>query len=195
MMQASLLAPVADPAAGQVGRGAQETWNLCSRLWRPSFLWLIFTGPGGAWPLRRPPRIRYWALRVNGLVVSLAYHIPFSRNIRSVVWRALEKPHPPQYDPQNSFSSCINLNRFSISENLGTFKMETISVNTLWHFMRVAWRYRETCNSGKKSCGIGKRNFYYCYILRDPGLRYSITNWATGMSKCSKMTLELFLLL
>ena len=27
--------------------GRQETWNLCSRLWQPSFLWLIFTGPGG----------------------------------------------------------------------------------------------------------------------------------------------------
>ena len=32
--------------SSQVG-GGQETWNLCGRLWWPSFVWLIFTGPGG----------------------------------------------------------------------------------------------------------------------------------------------------
>ena len=31
-------------SSGRV-RGGRETWNLCSCLWRPSFLWLIFTGP------------------------------------------------------------------------------------------------------------------------------------------------------
>ena len=37
------------------GKGGQETWNLCCHLWRPSFLWLICTGLGGAWPPRHPP--------------------------------------------------------------------------------------------------------------------------------------------
>ena len=31
--------------------GGRETWNLCGRLRRPSFLWPIFTGPGGQPPL------------------------------------------------------------------------------------------------------------------------------------------------
>ena len=46
---------------GSSGRveGGQETWNLCGRLSRPSFLWLIFTGLGGPWPPRHPPWIRY----------------------------------------------------------------------------------------------------------------------------------------
>ena len=40
----------------RVGGGeGQETWNLCGRLWRPSYLWLICTGPGGgAWHPRHP---------------------------------------------------------------------------------------------------------------------------------------------
>ena len=58
------VSPVADPAAGW-GRG-RETWNLCGRLWWPSFLWLIFTGLGGgdSWPLW-PPWICYWSLDKN----------------------------------------------------------------------------------------------------------------------------------
>ena len=38
--------------------GGVETWNLCGCLWRPSCLWLIFTGPGRHGPLT--PWIRYW---------------------------------------------------------------------------------------------------------------------------------------
>ena len=34
-------------SSGRIGGGRQETWNLCGHLRRPSFLWLIFTGPGG----------------------------------------------------------------------------------------------------------------------------------------------------
>ena len=34
--------------------GGRETWNLCGRLRWPSFLWLIFTGPGGHGPLGPP---------------------------------------------------------------------------------------------------------------------------------------------
>ena len=45
-------------SSGRV-RGGRETWNLCSRLWRPSFLWLIFTGPGGGRMAPRPHWIRY----------------------------------------------------------------------------------------------------------------------------------------
>ena len=38
------------------GRGGQETWNLCGRLWQPSFLWLVSTGLGGGHgPLGPPP--------------------------------------------------------------------------------------------------------------------------------------------
>ena len=48
----TILSPVADPVPGK--GGGQETWNLCSRLRRPSFLWLIFTGPGGPWPPQAP---------------------------------------------------------------------------------------------------------------------------------------------
>ena len=44
------------PGKGGWGR---ETWNLCGRLWQPSFLWLIFRGPGGHGPLG-PPWICYW---------------------------------------------------------------------------------------------------------------------------------------
>ena len=43
---------VADPAAW---KGGWETWNLCGRLWRPSFSWLLFTRPGGHGPLAPPP--------------------------------------------------------------------------------------------------------------------------------------------
>ena len=38
----------------------RETWNLCGRIRWPSFLWLIFTGPGGAMAAS-PPWIRYWS--------------------------------------------------------------------------------------------------------------------------------------
>ena len=38
------------------GRGCQETWNLSGRLWRPPFLWLIFTGPGGGHGVLAPPQ-------------------------------------------------------------------------------------------------------------------------------------------
>ena len=40
--------------SGRVEGGGRETWNLCFRIWWPSFLWLIFTGPG-AMPPRPPP--------------------------------------------------------------------------------------------------------------------------------------------
>ena len=43
-----------DPAA-RWGGGGQETWNLCGRIWWPSFLWLICTGLGGHGPLGTPP--------------------------------------------------------------------------------------------------------------------------------------------
>ena len=33
----------------------QETWNLCGRIQRPSFLWLIFTVPGGGHGPLAPP--------------------------------------------------------------------------------------------------------------------------------------------
>ena len=46
-------------SSGRV-RGGRETWNLCGRLRRPSFLWPIFTGPGGAMAPSAPPWIRYW---------------------------------------------------------------------------------------------------------------------------------------
>ena len=36
-------------------RGSRETWNLWGRLWWPSFLWLIFTGPGGEMAPSPPP--------------------------------------------------------------------------------------------------------------------------------------------
>ena len=42
-------------SSGRVGGGGQETWNLYGRQRRPSFLWLIGTGLGGAWPPRHPP--------------------------------------------------------------------------------------------------------------------------------------------
>ena len=45
-------------SSGRVG-GGQETWNLCGRLWRPSFLWLVSTGLGGAMAPSAPPWIRY----------------------------------------------------------------------------------------------------------------------------------------
>ena len=56
--------------------GGQETWNLYDRLWRPSFLWLICTGAGGAWPPRHPPWIRYW--------MDMA-KVPFSHCLLSVI--------------------------------------------------------------------------------------------------------------
>ena len=34
-------------SSGRVRGGGRETWNLCGRLRQPSFLWPIFTGPGG----------------------------------------------------------------------------------------------------------------------------------------------------
>ena len=47
---------ISSGSSGRVRGGGRETWNLCGRLWRPSFLWPIFTGPGGgAWPPRPPP--------------------------------------------------------------------------------------------------------------------------------------------
>ena len=53
------------------GRGGGETWNLCSRLWQPSFLWHIFTGSGrGAWP-PQPPWIHYCYLRGIKTLFSL----------------------------------------------------------------------------------------------------------------------------
>ena len=60
----TLVESVADPAAGWGGGEGQETWNLCDRLWWPSFLWLIFTGPKGTWsPWSN--RIRYWESRAG----------------------------------------------------------------------------------------------------------------------------------
>ena len=51
----------------RLGRGGgQETWNLCGRLWRPSFLWLISTGLGGGMAPSAPPWIRYWVLTSGG---------------------------------------------------------------------------------------------------------------------------------
>ena len=41
-------------SSGRVRGGGKETWNLCGRLRWPSFLWLIFTGPGGM-PHSAPP--------------------------------------------------------------------------------------------------------------------------------------------
>ena len=47
--------PTCQPTHPPIGvRGGWETWNLCSCLWWPSFLWLIFTGPRGPWPPRPP---------------------------------------------------------------------------------------------------------------------------------------------
>ena len=43
-------------SSGRVGGGgAQETWNLCGRLWWLSFLWLNCTGLGGAMAPSAPP--------------------------------------------------------------------------------------------------------------------------------------------
>ena len=58
-------------------RGGQETWNLCDRLWWPSFLWPIFTGPGGAMAPSAPPWIRYWASRRDKLANQTCWHLPF----------------------------------------------------------------------------------------------------------------------
>ena len=52
------MSPTADSSSGSSGRvrGGRETWNLCGRLRQPSFLWPIFTGPGGVHgPLGPPP--------------------------------------------------------------------------------------------------------------------------------------------
>ena len=51
--QASTLPSPSIGSSSWVG-GGQETWNLCGRLWRPSFLWLVFTGPGGAMAPSQP---------------------------------------------------------------------------------------------------------------------------------------------
>ena len=63
--------PNSSGSSGRVREG-RETWNLCGRLWRPSFLWLIFTGPVGACP---PPWIRYcpnsWYKRVKYVIKTI----------------------------------------------------------------------------------------------------------------------------
>ena len=47
---------ISSESSSQVGGGkCIYMGNLCSHLWRPSFLWLIFTGRGGAWPPWLPP--------------------------------------------------------------------------------------------------------------------------------------------
>ena len=58
------VSPDGSGSSGRVRGGGRETWNLCGRLRRLSFLWPIFTGPGGPWPPRSPPRIRYCQISI-----------------------------------------------------------------------------------------------------------------------------------
>ena len=72
------------PSSGSSGRirGGWETWNLCGCLRRPSFLWLIFTGPGGG---HGPPWIRYWCPPLH--------HTPFTMHAPPLwtEWQTLVK--------------------------------------------------------------------------------------------------------
>ena len=52
------LSKISSGSSGRVEVG-WETWNLCGSLRRPSFLWLIFTGPGAMAP-SASLWIRYW---------------------------------------------------------------------------------------------------------------------------------------
>ena len=71
--------------------GGRETLYLCGQIWQPSFLWLIFAGPGrGAWP-PRPPHASVtaiciiWKYCIN-LDLSCAYFcddIKFCHRIRA----------------------------------------------------------------------------------------------------------------
>ena len=63
---------ISSGSSGRVRGGGQETWNLCGRLRWPSFLWPIFTGPGGGpWPPQPPPWIRYCASTLSRPFMSL----------------------------------------------------------------------------------------------------------------------------
>ena len=55
-----------DGSSGSSGRvrGGRETWNLCCRPWW-SFLWLIFTGPGGHGPLGPPGSATGWTRQAD----------------------------------------------------------------------------------------------------------------------------------
>ena len=67
-------------------RGGRETWNLCGRLWQPSFLWPIFTGPGGPWPPRPPPDplLRKWCVGSKALS-DILKTLQCKRNIK-LLW-------------------------------------------------------------------------------------------------------------
>ena len=111
--------PVADPVAGRRGeggssssgssgrvRGGRETWNLCSRLWQPSFLWLIFTGPGGIMaPLPPPPRIRYISLPTEFCTSSIFKNIPSRTNPKDHLMELiLDKQKSSKNEPSNSLT-------------------------------------------------------------------------------------------
>ena len=63
-------------------RGGRETWNLCGRLWRPSFLWPIFTGPGGGHAPLGPPGSATDIRKRDSLVFSTL----FSRVSKPVIF-------------------------------------------------------------------------------------------------------------
>ena len=69
---------VADRATRQrEGEGGRETWNLCGRIWWPSFLWLIFLGPGGRpWPLT-PLIFMQFLVKKIGKIISEDPSPPF----------------------------------------------------------------------------------------------------------------------
>ena len=51
------LSAASDPGWSE-GGGGQETWKIRGRRRQPSFLWLVLTGTGGAWPPWLPSWIR-----------------------------------------------------------------------------------------------------------------------------------------
>ena len=103
-------------SSGRVREGGRETWNLCSRLRWPSFLWLIFTGPRGPCPpgpvkishkkdghrrrlhrfhVSRPPSlpgrwIHYWD---SPFYIQTQYRLDRSCSVKAVVW--LKTPRIP----------------------------------------------------------------------------------------------------
>ena len=101
-------------SSGRV-RGGWETWNLCGRLWRPSFYDLFSQGRGGHGPLGSPldPLLVYSSIQWGGGVwpgVSAQSGLP--RKIYHTPWADTSNPRPPPKTATEAGSTHSHWNAF-----------------------------------------------------------------------------------
>ena len=155
-------------------RGGRETWNLCGRLRQPSFLWPIFTGPGGPWPPRHPPPD-----------LLLVVHGSSARPKRSQVnYRIFSAERNFRYSIRSTITKHFNL---TITGNLhlsrySSFKY-TNYLTKLYHVccLLQAMEIEKISSINCQVCGYPASSFHYgtnacdaCKVSRNKRTRFYI---------------------